>query len=138
MILVRAKNLLAHSKQYPDYRRKGSLSTTENLPQPPVERVCPKCGAVLKREWRACPDCGWTMTRHGIPHGSAIASIACSAVGFFFLGVFFGLVGAGLGASAVMRKDKDKLGYIGIILGIAVFILSTISMILQYSIFNYF
>ena len=131
-------NLLANTKQYTIYRRTGSLSTTENLPQPPVERVCPKCGAVLKREWRACPDCGWTMTRHGIPHGSAIAAIACSIVGFFFLGIFFGGVGAGLGASAVMRKDKDKLGYIGIILGIAVFIFSIIGMILGYSIPYYF
>ncbi len=133
-----AKNLLAHIKQYTKCRRKGSLSKTENLPKPPVERACPKCGTVLKREWKACPDCGWTMTRHGIPHGSAIASIPCSIVGFFFLGTFFGLIGAGLGASAVMRKDKDKLGYIGIILGIAVFILSMIGIIFRYSIPYYF
>ena len=138
MILALAKNLLANSQQYPNCRRKGSLSTTENLPQPSVERVCPKCGTVLKREWKACPDCGWTMTPHGIPHGSAIASIACSIVGFFFLGIFFGLIGVGLGASAVMRKDKDKLGYIGIILGIAVFILSMFGIIFRYRIPYYF
>ena len=133
MIFAMAKNLLANGKQYTNCRRKVSLSTTENLPQPPVERVCPKCGTVLKKEWRACPDCGWTMTARSISHGSAIASIACCIVGFFIFGIFFGLIGTGLGASAVMRKDKDKLGYVGIILGIIVFILSIIGLVAQYS-----
>ena len=64
-----------------------------------------------------------------ISHAAAYASIACSIVGIFVFGIFLGLIGAGLGASAVMRKDKDNLGYIGIIMGIIVFFLSIIGII---------
>ena len=67
-----------------------------------------------------------------ISHGSAIASIACCIVGFFIFSIFLGLIGAGLGASAVMRKDKDNLGYIGVILGIIVFILGIYDMFNPY------
>ncbi len=107
------------------------MSANENLPPPPIERVCPKCGRVLKREWNACPDCGWTPTSN-ISHGTAIASIACGIVGIFFLGILFGLLGTGLGASAVMRRDKDNLGYVGLVLGVIVFVLSIIGMFFWY------
>ena len=72
------------------------------------------------------------MKTRGISHGSSMASIACCIVGFFIFGVFFGLVGAGFGASAVMRKDKDNFGYIGIVLGIIVFVLGIVGMITNY------
>ncbi len=108
-----------------------NMYTPEN-PPPPVERVCPKCGRVLKREWNACPDCGWKASTHGVQHGTAVASIACAIVGFFIFGVFFGLIAIGLGASAVMRRDKDNLGYAGLVLGVVVLILSVVVMIVLF------
>ncbi len=114
-----------------------------HMPPPPVEKVCPKCGRILKGEWNACPDCNWTATRNKSSAPVNIA-IACGIMGFIFpflplnvfgwyLGQLFGVLGIGLGASAVKRRDKDIVGYLGIILGLIAFIFNIAGMIFWYS-----
>lgn len=108
------------------------MSITEDQPQSSIEKVCPKCGRVLKREWKACPECGWTMKPQNAYHGFAIASIVCGIVGFFLVGFFFfgiilGSFGLMLGAEAVVKKDK--IGYVGVVIGIIVVFLSIIEII---------
>jgi len=96
---------------------------------PLIERICPKCGDVLKKEWRACPDCGWTMTLESkVSHGAAVASIVLSLMGFAFFGFILGFIGIALGSQAV-SKNKDKWGYVGLILGIMVVVLTFIGFI---------
>jgi hypothetical protein len=96
---------------------------------PLIERICPKCGDVLKKEWQACPNCGWTMAlENKVSHGAAAASIVLSLIGFAFFGFILGFIGIALGAQAV-SKNKDKLGYIGLILGIIVVVMTFIGFI---------
>jgi hypothetical protein len=108
-----------------------------NEKQFPIERVCPKCGGVLKLEWNACPSCGWTMMQENkVSHGAAVASIVCGILGLFFFGIILGSIGAAAGAQAI--KNKDKWGYAGLVLGIMVVIFSIISIIDLFSQLYYY
>ena len=100
------------------------MSSIENPPPPPIERVCPTCGNILKKEWKACPSCGWTMKKTS--HVNTVVSIVLSAVGWFFFGILFSLMAIGFGATAI-SKDKDKLGYIAVIFGIITLIFSILA-----------
>jgi len=99
----------------------NEMSTNQG--QTSIERVCPKCGNVLKKEWRVWTACGGTtVQKDKVSHGFAAASIVFSLIGFFFAGIIFGFIGLGLGLEAM--KNKDALGLIGFILGIIVVILA--------------
>ena len=96
-----------------------------------IERICPRCGTVLKREWRACPNCGWTIAmvtpveqQKTVSHGNAVLSIILGIVGFFIFGIILGFIGLGLGIVSVNKRDN--WGYAGIILGVIVVIFSII------------
>jgi hypothetical protein len=103
------------------------MSATETPPQPEsppqIERVCPACGNVLKREWRACPSCGWTMNK--VSHTNTIASVVCCVVGWFVFQTFLGLIGIALAATAV-SKDKDRWGYLALAFAILTVIVGII------------
>jgi hypothetical protein len=92
------------------------------------EKVCPKCGKLIERELTVCPNCSWTpKPQSKVSHGSLIASIISSVIGLFVFGYIFGLVGAVLGAISVSKKDN--WGYVGIVLGTLVYILTIVSII---------
>lgn len=92
-----------------------------------VENICPKCGRVLRPEWRACPDCNWSLNKKRSSRSTAILSLVCCVIGIFFFAYLFGLLGIGLGLAAVKNKNKDKLGYVGIIFGVIIFIFGVIN-----------
>jgi len=55
----------------------------------------------------------------------AIGSIVCALIGLFIFGTGLGLAGAFLGYSAV--KQGSKLGYVGLVFGVIIFMLSMIA-----------
>ena len=57
-----------------------------------------------------------------VSHRMAIASILFCLIGFFFAGIVFGIIGAGLGS--VARENGDSWGLIGFVLGIIIIILA--------------
>ncbi len=57
-----------------------------------------------------------------------IISIICGVVGLFILGTILGATGAFMGYGAI--KLGSRLGYIGLVFGVLVFILAIISIIL--------
>ena len=98
-------------------------NVSTNQGQTRIERVCPKRGSVFNRTQRTRPAYGWTVTqKKKVPHGIAIASILFCLTGFFFGGIIFGIIGAGLGSAA--RENGDSLGSIGFILGIIILMLA--------------
>ena len=101
-----------------------------------IQRInCPVCGNKVSSQAAACPHCGQpvgnNLQRCGVPripqeaNASAadsnarligILGVVCAIVGFLILPIIFGPAGLILGIIAV-RKQEEKLGWWGIVLG---------------------
>lgn len=92
------------------------MSTEEKI----IGRVCPQCGRVLEETWKSCPYCGKDLIGTQKPSKGgrtwAIISIIFGVVSFIVFGIPLGLAAIICGAVAVTKENK--LGIVGIILGV--------------------
>lgn len=72
----------------------------------------------MEETWKSCPHCGKDLTGAQKPKGRtyAIISIIFGVASFIIFGIPLGLAAIVCGAIAVAKEDK--LGIVGIILGV--------------------
>ena len=74
--------------------------------QPPVERVCPRCGRISYAEGRSCPYCGGSFRRPGVGATAALLTVFAVLV---LGGMALMLLAAGREAERRLDREAERV-----------------------------